>query len=163
MPPNPDAALLRAELAALRRQVRVLFALLLVVLAGVGWLLVRGQRPAEHAAGVDALRVTQIETQEVRLLDPDGALRGLFYCPPAGPSLTLMDGQGRIACALSWQPPGLTLADGPARVRAAVGPDGPAVELLGADERSAARLHAGKAGGRLRLTDTTGRTAFEKP
>src|SRR5262245_51589425 len=83
------------EVAALRRQVRVLWfvALTSLVVAGVGmW---RGS--AKRAEEIHAL---QVEAQEFRLLDPNGALRGLWRCPPAGPAFTLLEENGRVAIEL---------------------------------------------------------------
>ena len=101
MTADNEVATLRAEVAAVRRQVRGLTILLVLALAGVGVLIVRGQRPGADAVrpGHPALGAS-VEAQVYRLLDPDGNLRGLWNCPPAGPSLVLTDDKGRPAIVM---------------------------------------------------------------
>jgi hypothetical protein len=101
MTPSDQVEALRAEVAALRRQGRALLAVALLALAAAGWALWRGGPGRPGGAGA-----VQFEAQEYRLLDPDGALRGLWTCPPAGPSLIILDGEGRVAAQLSQAPGG---------------------------------------------------------
>ena len=161
-----EVATLRAEVAAVRRQVRGLTILLVLALAGVGVLTVRGQRP-----GADAVRPghpalgAPVEAQMYRLLDPDGNLRGLWQCPPAGPALALMDEAGRPAVTLTAGKVGLTLSDGDGQgwLRAATAADGSATLRVGVEGRPAVGLWQGPRGAGLRLTDARGRVLFERP
>ncbi len=99
-----EVAALREELAALRRRGRtalaVALAALALALAACGLLAWRGKAlPAGEG----------VEAQEYRLIDPDGRLRGMWHCPPAGPSLTLLDEEGRALVVLREGPDGGTL------------------------------------------------------
>jgi hypothetical protein len=103
-----EVAILRAEIARQRRWLRLLLVLTLAALtlaalapgramlsrSGAPW-------PAE-----DEVRALQFEAHEYRLLDPDGNLRGLWSCPPAGPSLILLDEKGRPFLQLHQLPDG---------------------------------------------------------
>jgi hypothetical protein len=98
-----EVAALRAEVGALRRWVSALLLLTLVSLASVVLLAVRGFG-AGSGWGTSEVRVVKIAAQEYHLLDPDGNLRGLWNCPPAGPSLTLHAQNGRVAAELREVP-----------------------------------------------------------
>jgi hypothetical protein len=165
MPPADEAAVLRGELAALRRQVHGLFALLLLVLGSVAVVLLRSRGTNVGDFGPnEVLRVGQVETHGVTLLDADNAIRGMVHCPPAGPSLALMDSMGRMAVSIATDPPGLSLADaGSVRVRAAAGPDSAALLLAGRNGEPVVSLGLGAAGGSIRVTDGTGKVLFEQP
>jgi hypothetical protein len=108
---NPEEIVaLRAEVAALRRRVRLLTILVLSALAVavVPWA-ARGMRPAGPRWDADEARAVQVEAQEYRLLDPDGGLRGMWSCPPAGPSMILLDERGRLLFEVRQGPKGGTL------------------------------------------------------
>lgn len=109
MNPADEIAALRAEVAVLRQRVRTLFALLFAVLAAVIILVAWVRRPAGVRWDAEEARAEQVEAHEYRLLDPDGNLRGLWNCPPVGPSLVLTDDQGRPAVVLRGTPQGGTL------------------------------------------------------
>jgi hypothetical protein len=105
MNPLDEIAGLRAEVAALRGRVRTLFAVLVVGLGATALLALYPRRGRGGWAAEEA-RAVQVEAQEYRLLDPDGNLRGLWHCPPAGPALTLLDAEGRVAVDLRQTPDG---------------------------------------------------------
>jgi hypothetical protein len=102
-----EVAVLRAEVVRLHKRLFLVlvvsFASLALAALLLGRALLGEQRlsllPSGHAA-----RVIQIEAHEYRLLDPDGNLRGLWSCPPAGPSLILLDENGRPAFELRQLP-----------------------------------------------------------
>src|SRR5262245_37251899 len=89
MAPADEVAALRSEVAALRRQARYLLAVALAGVAVGAWALARAARPGTARF--------EVEAQEYRLIGPDGNLRGLWTCPPVGPSMTLLDERGRIS------------------------------------------------------------------
>src|SRR4051812_23849358 len=94
MTTSDEVTALRAEVAAVRRQVHILLVMALLCL-GVGvWSLTRGT-PIGPATGEAEVRVEDMEARAFRLIDSDGNLRGLWHCPPAGPFLTLFDEKGR--------------------------------------------------------------------
>jgi hypothetical protein len=105
MTPADEIAALREEVRGLRRRGRVQLALAVVVLLALAALVLEQGR--RHRA--EGLRAVQVEAQEYRLLDPDGNLRGLWHCPPAGPSFTLLDEQGRAAADVRLGPTGARL------------------------------------------------------
>jgi hypothetical protein len=94
---SDEVPALRAEVAALRGRVRMLMLLTGAALAVAVVALLRG--------GPEPRRV-ELEAQEYRLMDPDGRLRGMFRCPPAGPSLEILDEHGRPVIVLSESPLG---------------------------------------------------------
>ena len=108
MNPGDEVAALRAEVAVLRRRVRTLFALALAVLITVIVLIALTRRPAGVRWDAEEARAEQVEANQYRLLDPDGNLRGLWNCPPAGPSLVLTDDKGRPAIVMRGTPGGGT-------------------------------------------------------
>lgn len=116
MSTHEEVAALRAEVALLRKGVRSLAVLTLaalfaaLLLGARGWLF----RPAG-----EEMRAVEVSAQEYRLLDPDGNLRGMWRCPPAGPSLIILDEKGRLAVELGQAPRGggkIRLLDGAGRV-----------------------------------------------
>jgi hypothetical protein len=100
MTPGDEIAALRAEVAVLRQRVRTLFALTLGVLITVIVLIALTRRPPGVRWDAEEARAEQVEANQYRLLDPDGNLRGLWNCPPAGPSLVLTDDKGRPAIVM---------------------------------------------------------------
>ncbi|MFL5339031.1 MAG: hypothetical protein ACJ8F7_02595 [Gemmataceae bacterium] len=95
MTPADEIAALRAEVSGLRRQVHVLFAAVLVaVVVAAAFMTWRWRSTGELWNAADT-RATKVEAQEYHLLDPDGNLRGLWRCPPAGPTFSLLDENGR--------------------------------------------------------------------
>jgi hypothetical protein len=114
---DPIAAL-QVEVIALRRQARILAGVALLALVAAVFGLLRSGVERQTWQTKEA-RAIQVEAQEFRLLDPDGRLRGLWRCPPAGPSLTLLDESGRIALELRQAPGGgggLLLTDAQGKV-----------------------------------------------
>jgi hypothetical protein len=92
-----DESKLAAEIAVLRRQVYALWAGILAVAAvALFWM----QRPGGTNLDGDVLQVFRVEARDYHLIDPDGRLRGLFRAPPAGPSLELLDQDGRVRAAI---------------------------------------------------------------
>ncbi len=90
-----ELAAMRTELASLRFQLRLLFRVVLVAVA-TGALLAWRWHSSWQCCDVNEARAVQVEAQEYHLLDPDGKLRGMWRCPPAGPSWTMLDEHGRL-------------------------------------------------------------------
>jgi hypothetical protein len=103
-----EVAALKNEVASLRRQVRALLVVALLpaaLWAVLGlWHVIRG-RPGGLVSGEET-RWVQVVAQEYHLTDPDGNLRGLWRCPPAGPSFFLLDENGRVAVEVRQLPGG---------------------------------------------------------
>jgi hypothetical protein len=97
---SDEVPALRAEVTALRGRVRLL-TLLTGAAVAVALVAVFRVSPAEPNP-----RRVELEAQEYRLVDPDGRLRGMFRCPPAGPSLEILDERGRPVIVLSESPLG---------------------------------------------------------
>src|SRR5262249_13710904 len=98
MNPTDDTAALRAEVAALRRRSHLLLALTGAALALAIWAVAR---PGKFPLSTEP---PEMQAQTFRLIDPDGRLRGLWHCPPAGPTFLLMDEDGRVALELRQEP-----------------------------------------------------------
>ncbi len=163
-----DIATLRAELAALRRQVRALTWGILAVLGAVVLLLVFRRGPAAgFVADAEILRTVEVDAQEFRLFDPDGNLRGAFRCPPAGPALNLFDAQGRVVASVAADPPSLSLADGLGmmRLRADVTAGEARLILLGKNGQPQAQVELSTTaeGGSLRLRGPDGKVSDQRP
>jgi hypothetical protein len=102
---TPDeVAVLLAEVVALRKRVQVLTVLSLIILAAALVLAVLGWTTGSGRWATAENRAVEVSAQEYRLLDPDGNLRGIWQCPPAGPSLILLDEQGRLAVEVAQRP-----------------------------------------------------------
>jgi hypothetical protein len=97
---SAEVPALRAELAALRGRVR-----LLTLLTGAAVVVALAAMLRASPSESNPRRV-ELEAQEYRLVDPDGRLRGMFRCPPAGPSLEILDERGRPIIVLSESPLG---------------------------------------------------------
>lgn len=104
MTPTDEIASLRAEVAGLRRQGRIVLVLVALVLLGV-LVIAWGRRPGARPT-LRAEDDASVQAQEFRLVDPDGNLRGIWNCPPAGPYLTILDGHGRPLFQLRQSPEG---------------------------------------------------------
>ncbi len=102
---------LRMEVASLRRRVHALTAVAAVALGVAAVALIARAQPAAGRWGVPGPHPegSQYEAQEYRLMDPDGRLRGLWRCPPAGPSFELLDETGRVAVEVRQDPGGGTV------------------------------------------------------
>jgi hypothetical protein len=112
-PMTDETAVLKAQLAAVRFQLRALWLVVLAV-AALG-IFPRLRTPGANLGG-EGRPAIQLEAQQFQVLDPEGCLRGQLRAPPAGPSLELFDEAGRVRAAL-WQRDGavglrLTDADG---------------------------------------------------
>src|SRR5262249_36577667 len=75
---------------------------IVIAIAAVALAVARGRPFGVERWDTNEARSVQVEAQEYHLLDPDGNLRGLRRCPPAGPTLTLLDEHGRLIIEL-WQ------------------------------------------------------------
>jgi hypothetical protein len=106
MSTNEEMAALRAEIAGLRRWLRLLVALVLVVVVTAVLLLAWNRLGGLLDRGSQPVGALEVSAQEYRLLDPDGNLRGLWHCPPAGPSLSILDKDGRLAVEVALTPGG---------------------------------------------------------
>jgi hypothetical protein len=90
-----EVSTLRADLARLRLQMRILFGVVViavVICAALAW----NWHASSLRGEVNEMRAVRVEAQEFHLLDPDGRLRGMWRCPPAGHSWSMLDERGRL-------------------------------------------------------------------
>ena len=90
-----EVSTLRADLARLRLQMRILFGVVViavVICAALAW----NWHSSSLRGEVSEIRAVRVEAQEYHLLDPAGRLRGMWRCPPAGHSWSVLDERGRL-------------------------------------------------------------------